>query len=74
MCVLYVPNEGHNLTIDEAVNDRNLIKRYETVITYWISQIQLCINDMKYLNQQTLPCPSDEYDFWVYKCNEFFYK
>lgn len=71
MVILYVPNEGHDLSVEEAVLDKQLIKRYETVVSYWISQIQLCINDMRSLNQNTLPCPSDEYDFWVYKC-EFY--
>lgn len=68
MVILYVPNEGLNLTVEEAVLDKPLIKRYENVISYWISQIQLCMNDMKSLNQASLPCPADEYDFWVYKC------
>lgn len=68
MVILYVPNEGQCLSIEQAVFDKSLIKRFENVISSWISQIQLCINDMKYLNQNTLPCPSDEYDFWVYKC------
>lgn len=68
MVVLYVPDEGHHLTVEEAVLDKALIKRLENVVSYWISQIQLCLNDMKYLNPTTLPCPSDEYDFWVYKC------
>lgn len=71
MVVLYVPDEGHNLTVEEAVLDKALIKRLENVVSYWISQIQLCLNDMKYLNPSTLPCPSDEYDFWIYKCEKF---
>ena len=71
MVVLYVPNESHSLTVEEAVHDKALIKRLENVVSYWISQILLCLNDMKYLNPTTLPCPSDEYEFWIYKC-EFY--
>lgn len=73
MVVLYVPDESHELTVDEAVHDKALIKRLENVVSYWITQIQLCLNDMKYLNPTTLPCPADEYDFWVYKCELMFY-
>jgi dynein heavy chain len=72
MVILYVPDEGHNLSVKEAVLNKPLIKRYENVLSYWISQIQLCMNDMKCLNQASLPCPSDEYDFWVYKCKILF--
>ncbi|KAG5676022.1 hypothetical protein PVAND_005877 [Polypedilum vanderplanki] len=71
MVILYVPNEGHNMSIERVVCDKPLLKRYENVLNYWISQIQLCINDMKNINQNILPCPSDEYDFWVYKFEVF---
>lgn len=68
MVVLYVPNEGHQLSVEEAVLDKSLVKRYENVIIYWISQIRLCLNDMENIVQFELACPADEYDFWVYKC------
>lgn len=74
MVVLYVPNEGHDLSVEEAVLDKPLIKRYENVLTYWMMQIQLCLNDMRNINQSSLPCPADEYDFWVYKCEKFFFE
>lgn len=67
MVVLYVPNEGHEMPVEEAVLDKALVKRYESVIIYWISQIRLCLNDMDNC-MSGLACPSDEYDFWVYKC------
>ena len=67
MVVLYVPNEGHDLTIDEAILNKPLIKRLESVVIYWVSQIRLCLNDMENQVQNELACPSDEYDFWVYK-------
>lgn len=67
MVVLYVPNEGHDLSVEAAVLDKSLVKRYENVVIYWISQIRLCLNDMDNV-QHDLACPSDEYDFWVYKC------
>lgn len=67
MVVLYVPNEGHDLSVEEAVLNKPLVKRYESVLTYWISQIRMCLNDMENV-MEDLACPSDEYDFWVYKC------
>ena len=69
MVVLYIPNEGHQMTVEEAVLDKSLIKRYENVVIYWISQIRLCLNDMENIVQFELACPADEYDFWVYKCD-----
>ncbi|CRK93545.1 CLUMA_CG007078, isoform A [Clunio marinus] len=66
MVLLYVPNEGHNLTVDEAVLSKSLVKRLESVLVYWISQIQLCLNDMENF-VHGLACPSEEYEFWVYK-------
>jgi len=68
MVVLYVPNESHDMTVDDAVLDKPLLKRLENVVIYWIAQIRLCLNDMENLVQNELACPSDEYDFWVYKC------
>lgn len=67
MVILYVPNEGHQLSVEDAVLDKALVKRYENVIIYWISQIRLCLNDMDNI-VYGLACPADEYDFWVYKC------
>jgi hypothetical protein len=68
MLVLYIPNEGHHLSVEEAVLDKSLTKRYENVMIYWISQIRLCLNDMENIIQFELACPADEFDFWVYKC------
>lgn len=67
MVILYVPNEGHEMTVEVAVLDKQLVKRYENILVYWISQIRLCLSDMENV-QHELACPSDEYDFWVYKC------
>lgn len=74
MVVLYVPNESHDMTAEEAVKNKPLVKRLESVVIYWISQIRLCLNDMENQVQNELACPSDEYDFWVYKREFFFIK
>lgn len=67
MVVLYVPNEGHELTVEQAVLDKSLVKRYENVLIYWTSQIRMTLNDIENFHSN-LACPSDEHDFWVYKC------
>lgn len=72
MVVLFVPNEGHDMAVEDAVLDKSMVKRFENVIIYWISQIRLCLNDMENIVQFELSCPGDEYDFWVYKCKEFY--
>lgn len=67
MVILYVPLEGHNLTVEEAILNKDLIKRFENVLIHWISQIRMCLNDMENSTQFDLACPLDEHDFWVYK-------
>lgn len=67
MVVLYIPNEGHDMSVEDAVQDKQLVKRLESVVIYWISQIRLCLNDMENLMQNELTCSSDEYEFWIYK-------
>ena len=71
MVILYVPNEGHELIVEEAVLNKALVKRYENVLIYWIAQIRLCLNDMDNVQTYELACPRDEFDFWVYKCKFF---
>lgn len=68
MVIVYVPNEGHDLSVEEAVLNKPLVKRYENVVIYWIAQIRLCLNDMDNFQSFELACPRDEFDFWVYKC------
>lgn len=65
--ILYVPNEGHDLTVKQATKDKGLVKRYESVLIYWASQIRSCMTEMEDLHQE-LKTPEEECDFWVYKC------
>jgi hypothetical protein len=74
MVVLYIPNEGHDLSVEEAVLDKQLVKRLESIVIYWITQIRLCLNDMENLMQNELTCASDEYEFWIYKRKLFFFE
>ncbi|XP_045494772.1 dynein axonemal heavy chain 2 [Colias croceus] len=68
LTVLYIPREGQDLSFEKASADRELVKRLEGVVVYWTHQIKSCIEDQSSVaSQKELLCPSDEYDFWVYR-------
>ncbi|KAJ8721222.1 hypothetical protein PYW07_001997 [Mythimna separata] len=68
LTVLYIPREGQNLSFEKASADRELVKRLEGVVVYWTHQIKSCLEDTAFVaSQKELLCPSDEYDFWVYR-------
>ncbi|XP_063358685.1 dynein axonemal heavy chain 2 isoform X1 [Cydia amplana] len=68
LTVLYIPREGQHLTFEKASTDRELVKRLEGVVVYWTHQIKSCLEDTASVaSQKELLCPSDEYDFWIYR-------
>ncbi|KAG7305948.1 hypothetical protein JYU34_008511 [Plutella xylostella] len=68
LTVLYIPQEGQSLSFEEASADRELVKRLEGVVVYWTHQIKSCLEDhASVASQNELLCPSDEYDFWIYR-------
>ncbi|KAJ0175845.1 hypothetical protein K1T71_009004 [Dendrolimus kikuchii] len=68
LTVLYIPREGQHLTFEKASVDRELVKRLEGVVVYWTHQIKSCLEDQAFVaSQKELLCPSDEYDFWIYR-------
>lgn len=71
LTVLYVPFEGHHLSPAEAARDRELLKRLEVVVNFWMNQIRLCLGDKKQLVPYDLVCHPDEFDFWAYRCKCF---
>jgi len=72
LTVLYVPNEGHTLSAEAASKDYEMLKRLELISNQWMSQIRLCLNDTQQLVPYEQVCPTDEFDFWVYRCTFFF--
>lgn len=68
LTVIYIPNEGSNLTIDQAASDKDLVKRLEGVVVHWTRQIRMCLGDQEQSSPNELLCPKDEYDFWIYRC------
>nr|XP_049696661.1 dynein axonemal heavy chain 2 [Helicoverpa armigera] len=68
LTVLYIPREGQNMSFEKASADRELVKRLEGVVVYWTHQIKSCLEDQAFVaSQKELLCPSDEYDFWIYR-------
>jgi dynein heavy chain, axonemal len=68
LTVLYIPREGQQLSFEQASADRELVKRLEGVVVYWTHQIKSCLEDQAFVSSQNeLLCPSDEYDFWIYR-------
>lgn len=68
LTVLYIPREGQELSFEKASADRELVKRLEGVVVYWTHQIKSCLEDQAFVaSQKELLCPSDEYDFWIYR-------
>ncbi|XP_053613118.1 dynein axonemal heavy chain 2 isoform X1 [Plodia interpunctella] len=68
LTVLYIPREGQHLSFEKASADRELVKRLEGVVVYWTHQIKSCLEDQAFVSSQNeLLCPSDEYDFWIYR-------
>ncbi|XP_062549331.1 dynein axonemal heavy chain 2-like isoform X3 [Armigeres subalbatus] len=65
--LLYVPREGSDMEIQEVVLNRTTIKRLEAVVIEWTSQIRSTINDIQHSVPNDLICPSDEYNFWIYR-------
>lgn len=66
--MLYIPSEALMMTEDEAVLDRDLVKRLETIAVHWIGTIRQCLGDKEQLVPHELMCPPDHYDFFAYRC------
>ena len=68
LTVLYHPLEGSDLSIEEASADKDLGKRLEGVLTYWIRQIKIALSDKEQIASNELLCLTDEFEFWNYRC------
>ncbi|XP_055614555.1 dynein axonemal heavy chain 2, partial [Uranotaenia lowii] len=65
--LLYVPREGDNSPVQEVVLNRTVIKRLEAVVIDWTGQIRSTLSDTQHFVPDDLICPSDEYNFWIYR-------
>lgn len=68
LTVIYLPLEGNDLSVAEASADKELAKRLEGVVVHWTRQIRLALGDQDQSTPHQLLCITDEYDFWIYRC------
>ncbi|KAL6445588.1 hypothetical protein ACFW04_000847 [Cataglyphis niger] len=67
LTVIYVPLESIEFTLEEGVADKELVKRLESVMAYWTTQIKIALSDQIQTTPHELLCLDDEYDFWSYR-------
>lgn len=67
LTVLYVPIEGLSENVDKAIEDVKLVQRLEMIADHWIVQIRICLCDREQIVANEYICPSEEYEFWVYR-------
>lgn len=65
--IFYAPTEGHDRPVAEAAADKDLVRRYENVAHYWISQIR---ESLSKLGKEFMELSNFEQEnqFWVRKC------
>nr|CAD7588208.1 unnamed protein product [Timema genevievae] len=68
LTVIYVPQEGNNLPVEQASKDKELIKRLEGVVVQWTHQIRVALSDRDQGSSQDMLGPTDEHSFWIYRC------
>lgn len=66
LTVIYVPREGSDLTEEDSL-DKELVKRLESVVAYWTTQIRITLSDQDQTTPNELLCLKDEYEFWIYR-------
>nr|CAD7392464.1 unnamed protein product [Timema cristinae] len=67
LTVIYVPQEGNNLPVEQASRDKELIKRLEGVVVQWTHQIRVALSDRDQGSSQDMLGPTDEHSFWIYR-------
>lgn len=68
LTVLYVPSEVLIDGTAKILTKNGFIKRLESIAKHWIYQLRLCICDSEQMVPYDLLCPSDECEFWIYRC------
>lgn len=66
--VLYVPREVQDITAEDAIQDRELIKRLEAIVVYWTKQIRVGIQEQSQSSSTDLRTIMDEYEAWKFRC------
>ncbi|XP_060528447.1 dynein axonemal heavy chain 2 isoform X3 [Cylas formicarius] len=64
LTVLYVPRTIAEYPVDEAIADKELVKRLEGLVVYWTKQIRISLQDQEQRTSEQGICPIDEFNFW----------
>ncbi|KAM9820319.1 LOW QUALITY PROTEIN: dynein axonemal heavy chain 2 [Neosynchiropus ocellatus] len=62
--VLYVPMEGLQFSPEEAVKDKKLLQRMETVVIHWTDQIKDFLSRQEVMKMRDSGGPLQEISFW----------
>lgn len=68
LTMIYVPLKTKEFTVEKGSTDKELVKRLESVMARWNTQIKLALADQEQAAPHELLCFDDEYEFWVYRC------
>lgn len=68
LTVIFVPNQGLDVSVEIASKDKDLVKRFEGLVVYWTRQIRTGLQDQDQNTSENLFCPMDEFEFWIYRC------
>ncbi|KAJ7369518.1 Dynein heavy chain 2, axonemal [Desmophyllum pertusum] len=66
--VLYVPNEGTKLSIDEAAKSKEFVQRLETAMIHWTRQIKEVLSSQDTFEAAENSGPLEEIEFWRSRC------
>ncbi|KAK2576896.1 hypothetical protein KPH14_005521 [Odynerus spinipes] len=67
LTVIYIPTLSKGLTVQKAIADKELVKRLESVVTHWNTQIKVTLVDEEEVDLNELLSIDDEYNFWIYR-------
>ncbi|KAK7909360.1 hypothetical protein WMY93_014044 [Mugilogobius chulae] len=62
--VLYIPMEGLQFSPEEAVKDRKLVQRMESVVIHWTDQVKKLLNEQEITKMSDSSGPLQEIDLW----------
>ncbi|XP_033636218.1 dynein heavy chain 2, axonemal-like isoform X2 [Asterias rubens] len=66
--VLYIPNEGLNVSPDQAAKNKELVQRLETAMVHWTRQIKEVLASQDAIETSENSGPLEEIAFWHNRC------
>ncbi|XP_017772767.1 PREDICTED: dynein-1-beta heavy chain, flagellar inner arm I1 complex [Nicrophorus vespilloides] len=65
LTVIYIPKEGLDMSVEEATKDKELVRRLESIVVYWTSQIRVILQDQDTGVKESMITPLDEIQNWI---------